>query len=465
MNSLFDEEELAVAPSQASTSVEKIWQNCLQELQFYVEEKELNQWIRPLQAQLQGEVLMLLAPNNLWVRQINQTYLAAITNAVTQASAGMIKFVRVKLTSVDKEEKKEAKPNAKKSKAAGLQIVGSPLDPKYTFENFIKGRSNAMAYNACYELSKKTGKHDYGSVFIYGASGLGKTHLVQAVAHRYQKYGKSVCYFTKDKFFAETLEAFRKKQIDSFIGAIYKMDLLMIDDVHLINGQKSPKVLEIVMRLFNDFSEDKDKQVILVSDRKPSQLEDFDDRFLSRLSSALPLFIDPPDMEMRVQILEKKAVSLDLDLPKECAIFMAQSLPIGTRGLEGALKQVAMFSNLQNEPISLTSVKLAIKDTMQDRSRVLNAENIRDIVAEYYEVSSKDLMGKKRDRRIARPRQMAMALVRELTNKSFPEIGQIFGGRDHTTVMHACDKIRELRQSDPVVEQDHQSLRAMLEYV
>lgn len=248
---------------------------------------------------------------------------------------------------------------------------------------------------------------------------------------------------------------------------ICQADLLIIDDVHMVSGSKAPKVTEILMKLFDAFSASgSNKQVVLASDRPPSQMVSFGERYISRLSSCLQLSIEPPDMEMRVQILEKKASILTLDLPKECALYMAQNLPPDVRGLEGALKRVQLSATiLRNEPVSLPLVKDAIKDQVQARARALNAESIRDLVAEYYEISPKDLMGKKRARHIARPRQMAMALIRELTRDSFPEIGQVFGGRDHTTVMHACEKIEELRVSDANIDKDYHSLKMMLEYV
>ncbi|RKM12208.1 chromosomal replication initiator protein DnaA [Moraxella catarrhalis] len=448
---------------------ERVWQLCLPDLQFAMADKDYRQWIAPLKAEVNDTELLLLAPNMMWVRHVKDNYLSQITDLTYQHGKGVIKSVRIEMvasTIPNDPATKKAKTNKKTSKKTGV-VEGLPIDPGFTFDVFIKGKSNASAYNACNELSRKESKHNYGPIFIYGSSGLGKTHLMHAMAHRYQKYGKQFFYFTKDHFYKITLEAFRTNDIVQMEKEICQADLLIIDDVHMVSGSKAPKVTEILMKLFDTFSAgNTQKQVVLASDRPPSQMTSFGERYISRLSSCLQLSIEPPDMEMRIQILEKKAQMLNLLLPRECALYMAQNLPPDVRGLEGALKRVQLSATiLRNEPVSLPLVKDAIKDQVQARARALNAENIRDLVAEYYEISPKDLMSKKRARYIARPRQMAMALIRELTRDSFPEIGQVFGGRDHTTVMHACEKIEELRTQDAKIQKDYHSLKMMLEYV
>ena len=327
-----------------------------------------------------------------------------------------------------------------------------------------------MAYNACLELSKKIGQEKNSSidnhlVFIYGSSGLGKTHLMHAVAHRYQKAGLCYCYFTKDQFFKVTIDAMRggDGRIDGLIKRICRADLLIVDDVHLINNKNGPKVSQLLMTLFGEFTKG-NKCLILASDKPPAQMANFDGRFLSRFSSGLTAAIEPPDIETRMQILQKKASIMNMDLPKECALFIAQNIPPDVRRLEGALNQVQANAAIVGDKIDLRLVRHALKDRIEAKARAVNAENIKDVVAEYYGIAQKDLIGKKRTRTIARPRQMAMALIRELTQDSFPEIGQAFGGRDHTTVMHACEKISQLCQTDPNIQKDYQSLMATLEF-
>ena len=247
------------------------------------------------------------------------------------------------------------------------------------------------------------------------------------------------------------------------IKRICRADLLIVDDVHLINNKNGPKVSQLLMTLFGEFTKG-DKCLILASDKPPAQMANFDGRFLSRFSSGLTAAIEPPDIETRMQILQKKASIMNMDLPKECALFIAQNIPPDVRRLEGALNQVQANAAIIGDKIDLRLVRHALKDRIEAKARAVNAENIKDVVAEYYGIAQKDLIGKKRTRTIARPRQMAMALIRELTQDSFPEIGQAFGGRDHTTVMYACEKISQLCQTDPNIQKDYQSLMATLEF-
>ncbi|MFB6348557.1 chromosomal replication initiator protein DnaA [Moraxella marmotae] len=460
------EDTAAPEQSPSSDGGGSLWQECLSELQFQLAEKDYRQWIAPLKAELNDGMLLLLAPNMMWVKHVKEHYLSMISKLVLEYGGGQVQAVRIEMavSTTPNKPSDDKKPKAKKQ-VKGL-VEGLPIDPAFSFDTFVKGKPNAAAYNACNELSKKDIKHNYGPIFVYGSSGLGKTHLMHAMAHRYQKYGKQFFYFTKDHFYQITLDAFRTNHIEQMQKEICKADLLIIDDVHMVSGAKAPKVTEILMKLFDAFSvKGSGKQVVLASDRPPSQMTSFGERYVSRLSACLQLAIEPPDMEMRVQILEKKASLLNLELPRECALYMAQNLPSDVRGLEGALKRVQLSAQiLRNEPVSLPLVKDSIKDQVQTRARAMNAESIRDLVAEYYQLSPKDLMGKKRARHIARPRQIAMALIRELIEDSYPEIGQVFGGRDHSTVMHACDKVKELLTTDANIQKDYHSLKMMLEY-
>lgn len=462
MSQLFDDE------SAPKFDVGQVWQQCLDDLQLEMAETDLR-YIRPLKTKLVSRVLILFAPNPLLVRKVKDEYLPKIKTCVFKYAGNVIVDVAVELMPASTEQISTPKKNKSHGHGQAAQngnrlVESDDLNDLFTFEAFVKGKSNSHAYEACYELSKKDYNHSYGPIFIYGSSGLGKTHLMHAIAHRYCKYGKSFYYFTKDSFYEKVGAAFRDGKIEQFSKQVCQADLLIVDDVHLFDSKNAPKITQILTELFEKFTQGNKKQVIVASDRQPSQMKGFDDRFISRFSGSLSLPIEPPDMDMRVQILNKKAALLGFDLPKECALFMAQNLPPDVRGLEGALKQVELYAKLRGESISLSLVGMALKDSIAARAKALNAENIRDVVAGFYDVSPKDLMGKKRSRNIARPRQVAMALIRELTRDSFPEIGQVFGGRDHTTVMHACDKIEELRAADPTVEKDYQTLKIMLEF-
>lgn len=443
----------------------QLWQRCLQELSYEVSERELKSWLEPLKAVVEGETLLLLGINPVFLRHA-VAFLPSIQRILNRLGSPISEVV-LKKQILPSSSVKLAKD--KQQAVVGECIaVSAPIEEKYVFENFVKGKSNTLAYNACLELAKQAGKSgkSHPLFFIYGSSGLGKTHLMHAVAHRYQKVGLNCCYFSKDQFFRVAIGALRSGdgQVDSLVKEILQADLLIIDDVHLINNQNGPKVSQFLMTLFEEFTQG-DKQLILASDRPPSQMEKFDSRFLSRFSGGLSLPVEPPDIETRIQILQRKATLIDMALPKECAIFIAQNIPPDVRRLEGALNQVDANIKLHGESVSLPLVKMALKDRVEARTRAVNAQNIREVVAEYYGVPVKDLLGKKRARPIVRPRQMAMALVRELTQDSFPEIGQAFGGRDHTTVIHACEQMAKLRESDPEVEKDYQALLATLEFV
>lgn len=460
--SLFDEDELV--PMSAPSPSADFWQECLKELSFEVSEADFLRWLSPIQASVDGDVLVLSAINQYFITHIKDNYIDKIELLVKKHAPAGIEGVRLETPKVIDVKPKSEKTATKKAKTNTQIEESEQLEDNYTFDAFVKGKSNAFAYNACYDLGKKGGDSAYPLVFLYGSSGLGKTHLMHAVAHRYQKAGLRFCYMTKDHFFRITKDAFRDRKVDQLVKKICKADLLIIDDIHLINGKSAPHISDLLLTIFSDFSKNKKNRIILASDRQPAQLNNFDERFKSRFSSGLNVLIEPPDIDMRVQILEKKASVLGMDLPKECALFIAQNVAPDVRRLEGALNQVHANFVMSGEPVTLSLVRHAIKDHIEARARAVNADNIRDLVAQYYGISAKDLMSKKRARNIARPRQMAMALIRELTQDSFPEIGQFFGGRDHTTVMHACKAIEELRATDVKVDKAYQALKATLEF-
>lgn len=460
--SLFDEDELV--PMSAPSPSADFWQECLKELSFEVSEADFLRWLSPIQASVDGDVLVLSAINQYFITHIKDNYIDKIELLVKKHAPAGIEGVRLETPKVIDVKPKSEKTVTKKAKTNTQIEESEQLEDNYTFDAFVKGKSNAFAYNACYDLGKKGGDSAYPLVFLYGSSGLGKTHLMHAVAHRYQKAGSRFCYMTKDHFFRITKDAFRDRKVDQLVKKICKADLLIIDDIHLINGKSAPHISDLLLTIFSDFSKNKKNRIILASDRQPAQLNNFDERFKSRFSSGLNVLIEPPDIDMRVQILEKKASVLVMDLPKECALFIAQNVAPDVRRLEGALNQVHANFVMSGEPVTLSLVRHAIKDHIEARARAVNADNIRDLVAQYYGISAKDLMSKKRARNIARPRQMAMALIRELTQDSFPEIGQFFGGRDHTTVMHACKAIEELRATDVKVDKAYQALKATLEF-
>ena len=475
-----------------------LWDKCLEDLRYSVKDNVFTMWLRPLAAHQEGQTLVVRAPNDYFVSYIQKNHLQNIEQLVAKHSQGSIEEVVVCVDNAHHNEilKNTVEPNdskvlqslsSKPKPSPILQDINdysddtgqhsaavyssmmetvddtkslSYLNPEFTFETFVTGKSNNLAYKACYELSKRQSKNRHNPLFIYGPSGLGKTHLMHSVADRYLKNNKRFYYFTSENFINQLVYALRNNKIEDFKKKIKKVDLLIVDDIHVLAGKT--KSSNEFLTLFADFTSG-DKQLILASDRHPSQMTEFDERFRSRFSWGLTVAVEPPEIDTRVQILQRKAASVGMLLPKECALFIAQNVVSNVRRLEGALNQVFANANLTGAPITLEMVQYALKDIVAMRVQAVNMDNIRKVVAEYYDVSIKDIMGRKRTRSIARPRQIAMALARELTSNSFPDIGQSFGGRDHTTVMHACDKVAELRAADPAFDKDYKSLAMMLQ--
>ena len=473
-----------------------IWDKCLNDLRYHVKDNVFTMWLRPLSAHQEANSLIILAPNDYFVTYIKKNHLQDIQQLVAKHSQGSIEEVIVRVDNAGRdmddshqsqsgslfEDDKPSPPPADHSfqtthnniaradidaNMRHAELIESAdakslsyLNPDFTFETFVTGKSNNLAYKACYELGKRQSKNRHNPLFIYGPSGLGKTHLMHSVAHRYLKNNLTFYYFTSEKFINQLVYSLRNNKIEDFKKKIKKVDLLIVDDIHVLAGKT--KSSNEFLTLFADFTSG-DKQLILASDRHPSQMTEFDERFRSRFSWGLTVAVDPPEIDTRVQILQRKAASYGMSLPKECALFIAQNVVSNVRRLEGALNQVFANANLTGAPITLEMVQYALKDIVAMRVQAVNMDNIRKVVAEYYDITIKDMMGRKRTRSIARPRQIAMALSRELTSESFPEIGQSFGGRDHTTVMHACDKVNELRAADPAFDKDYKTLALMLQ--
>ena len=473
-----------------------IWDKCLNDLRYHVKDNVFTMWLRPLSAHQEASSLIILAPNDYFVTYIKKNHLHDIEQLVAKHSQGSIEAVIVRVDNAGREmvdsnlaqsgslfEEDQPSPppadynfqsthndiaradidanmrHAELIESADAKSL-SYLNPDFTFETFVTGKSNNLAYKACYELGKRQSKNRHNPLFIYGPSGLGKTHLMHSVAHRYLKNNLTFYYFTSEKFINQLVYSLRNNKIEDFKKKIKKVDLLIVDDIHVLAGKT--KSSNEFLTLFADFTSG-DKQLILASDRHPSQMTEFDERFRSRFSWGLTVAVEPPEIDTRVQILQKKATSFGMVLPKECALFIAQNVVSNVRRLEGALNQVFANANLTGAPITLEMVQYALKDIVAMRVQAVNMDNIRKVVAEYYDISVKDLMGRKRTRSIARPRQVAMALSRELTGDSYPDIGQSFGGRDHTTVMHGCDKVAQLRAIDPTFDKDYKALAMMLQ--
>ena len=441
-----------------------LWLKCVDELKYQVPDNIFTMWIRPLSASMHDNTMVVNVPNQYFASYVEKNHLSQIQTILYQLEPTLPIHVQIQT------DKGNAITDAVSTQELGEQKVTlvkneqqrsfQYIDPHFTFDQFVTAKSNQIAYSICRETANNLGQSKNNPLFIYGATGLGKTHLMQAIAHEILKQGKSFYYFTSDKFVNQLVNSLRKQKIDEFKDKIKKADLLIIDDIHVIAGKQ--KSSEQFLLLLNDFMS-KNKQVILASDKHPSALTDFDERLKSRLAWGVAVALEPPELETRIQILQKKSKAQEVILPKECAIFIAQHIIANVRELEGALNKVLAISRLLNQPIHLELVQMALKDLIAIRVQAVSMDNIRKVVAEFYDISVKDLMGKKRLRHIARPRQVAMSLARELTNNSFTEIGQSFGGRDHTTVMHACEKVQQLCGSDLMFDKDYRSLKLMLQ--
>lgn len=354
-----------------------------------------------------------------------------------------------------------------KSTATELPPIDNPaeqtrLNPSYTFETLVQGKGNRMAYAGAQTIAENPGSSMYNPYFIYGSTGLGKTHLIQAIGNRiYQQHPRAkIRYIHAETYVRDIMKAFRSSSFDEFKRHYHSLDLLLIDDVQFISGKD--RTMEEFFYLFNHLLDEK-KQVVMTCDTLPANIKNMDDRLKSRFSWGLTVELEPPELEMRVAILQKKAEAAHVQLQEKAAFFIAQHIRSNVRELEGAFKRVAAHSLFQHKPIDIELATEALQDILVEAQRQITVEHIMKTVADFYQLKIADLIGKKRTRTIARPRQMAMALAKDLTQQSLPSIGQVFGGRDHTTVMHAHKTIHELKQTDAKLAQDYDYLSAMLQ--
>ena len=454
-----------------------VWTDCLNALRDELPDNVYTLWIRPLHADVQGDTLFLMAPNPYFTRHITEHFLSRIVELVNQCSGGKIVHVEVRVDSrpglsagtprVDESARSTvaATPAKNIDQPRGLgsgKAVGRALNPLFTFGHFVEGRSNQMAAETCRKLLVALGDAQHNPLFLYGPTGLGKTHLMHAVGHALlaERPDARVMYMTSEQFVGGFVGALQQGKIESFKKECRSLDLLLVDDIHLLAG-KEASLVEF-FHIFNSLL-DESRQIILTSDRYPKELTELDPRLVSRFSWGLSVGVEPPDIDTRLEILLKNAKNSDVHLPRNCALFIAQQVMANVRELEGALNKVIATARFKGQDISLEIIRESLKDVLAIRARTISIENIQRVVVEYFRIPSKELTGPKRTRIYARPRQMAMGLARELTGESFPDIGLAFGGRDHSTVMHACEKVQELRKSDPAFAEDYHNLLRLLQ--
>jgi chromosomal replication initiator protein len=440
-----------------------LWHHCLRHLENEVPEQQFNTWVRPLQAVERDGELQLLAPNRFVVSWIEKNLYGRITELVNVAGANGGPRVRLEVGTRAMELPPEPAGDISpisEGKAKIQQVIGSRFNPEFTFGSFVEGKSNQLARAAAIQVGENPGRA-YNPLFIYGGVGLGKTHLMHAVGNliRERNPGARIAYVHSERFVSEMVRALQHNTINEFKQTYRTLDALLIDDIQFFAGKNQSQ--EEFFHTFNALLEGQ-QQIILSCDRYPKEVTGLEERLKSRFGWGLTVAIEPPELETCVAILMVKAQSAGGDLPEEVAFFIAKRIRSNVRELEGALRNVLALSRFTGQPVTLDLAREALKDRLAAQERLVTIENIQKTVAEYFKIRVADLLSKRRSRSIARPRQVAMALARELTNHSFPEIGDAFGGRDHTTVIHACDRVKDLRTIERRADEDYSNLLRIL---
>ena len=484
-----------------SVSVE-LWQQCVELLRDELPAQQFNTWIRPLQVEAEGDELRVYAPNRFVLDWVNEKYLSRLLELLTERTNGLVPALSLLIGSKRSSAPRAAQvstpspapvtpvaapvatpvsgsSHAEPSRAsfdpmAGaasqqapartertVQVEGglkhtSYLNRTFTFDNFVEGKSNQLARAAAWQVADNP-KHGYNPLFLYGGVGLGKTHLMHAVGNHLlaKNPNAKVVYLHSERFVADMVKALQLNAINEFKRFYRSVDALLIDDIQFF--AKKERSQEEFFHTFNALLEG-GQQVILTSDRYPKEIEGLEERLKSRFGWGLTVAVEPPELETRVAILMKKADQAKVDLPHDAAFFIAQRIRSNVRELEGALKRVIAHSHFMGRDITIELIRESLKDLLALQDKLVSIDNIQRTVAEYYKIKISDLLSKRRSRSVARPRQVAMALSKELTNHSLPEIGDAFGGRDHTTVLHACRKIAELKESDADIREDYKNL-------
>jgi len=439
-----------------------LWDNCLAKLENEIANADFSTWVRPLQAVESEGHITLLAPNRFVLDWVKQHHFAKIEETIHEFADGSLTL------SFEIGSKKSAAPiavNRTANRTNGPEPKKSTpnyLNKAFTFDNFVEGKSNQLARAASVQVSENSGKA-YNPLLIYGSSGMGKTHLMHAIGNAVLEKNPSanIIYLHSEKFVQDMVRALQQNTIDSFKQFYRAIDVLLIDDIQFFAGKERSQ--EEFFHTFNTLLEKK-HQVIMTCDKYPKEIVGLEDRLKSRFGWGLPVSIEPPDMETRAAILLKKAQMVNVDLAQEVAFFIAKRIPSNVRDLEGALRRVIANAHFTGREITTEFTREALHDLISLQDKLVSIDNIQKTVADYFKVRVADLSSKNRKQTITRPRQMAMCLARELTSHSFPEIGQAFGGRDHTTVINACKRIQELKESDSKMAEDYANLLRVLSH-
>ena len=455
----------AAAVNRSTAIVPTAWEHCLDRLEGDLTPEQFNTWIRPLHAVEDGTILRLLAPNQFVRDRVSAHFLELIKKVIRRCEPAATN-VTVQVGSRETLAFPDAGSNGSATTASSTSTRARPraatgLRAEFTFENFVEGKSNQMARAASMLVASNPGETDNNPLFIYGGVGLGKTHLMHAIGNRMleENVDANVAYLHSEQFVAEMVTALQHNRINEFKKIYRSVDALLIDDIQFFAGKERSQ--EEFFHTFNRLLE-RERLVILTSDRYPKEIEGLENRLKTRFGGGLPIGIDPPELETRAAILMNKAAATDTVVPDDVAYFIAQRMHSNVRELEGALRRVIANAQFTGRPVTIELTKEALRDLLALQERLVTVENIQRTVAQYFKIRVNDLTSKKRSRSVARPRHIAMALAKELTNHSLPEIGDAFGGRDHTTVLYACRKIADLRERDVTIADDYTALLRFL---
>ncbi len=441
--------------------LDSLWRQCLDQLENELPEQQFNTWIRPLQAVENAGSVRLLAPNQFVLDKINDFYIKDIRNTLTELCEP--ESIRVELeigsTMTPAASQNTASANHEKHRQA-RQPFKNNLNQDFTFDYFVEGKSNQLARAASIQVADNPGGA-YNPLFIYGGVGLGKTHLMHAIGNLIveKKPDARVVYLHSERFVGDMVKALQHNAINDFKRYYRTVDALLIDDIQFFAGKERSQ--EEFFHTFNALLEGQ-RPVILTCDRYPKEVKGLEERLKSRFGWGLTVAIESPELETRVAILVNKATQLHVELPNDVAFFIAKIVHSNVRELEGALRRVIASARFTGTAIDLKLAKEALRDLLAMRDRLVSIENIQKTVVDYYKIRISDLLSARRTRSITRPRQIAMSLAKELTNHSLPEIGDAFGGRDHTTVLHACRKVAELKETDQRIAEEYSNLWRIL---
>jgi len=431
-----------------------LWLQCARALEAELSEQQFNTWIRPLQLVEDGGLLKLLAPNRFVVDWVKTHCLTQIRAWWSRHGDGAPEIqVEVGSRPTARREAPAPEPEAR---PAASTLLSARLNKIFTFDSFVEGKSNQLARAAAFQVAQNPGSA-YNPLFIYGGVGLGKTHLMHAIGNQIlaREPTAKVAYVHSERFVSDMVRGLQHNTIAEFKRSYRSLDALLIDDIQFFAGKDRSQ--EEFFHTFNALLEGQ-RQIILTCDRYPKEVTGLEERLKSRFGWGLTVAIEQPELETSVAILMSKAAAEGETLPEEVAFFLAQRIRSNVRELEGALRRVLANSRFTGQPITLEFAKDALRDVLALQDKLVTVENIQKTVGEYFKIRVADLLSKRRSRSIARPRQIAMALAKELTTHSLPELGDVFGGRDHTTVLHACRRIKELRETETRVAEDYNNL-------